>query len=141
MAKKKVSSIASGRRKRAVARAYIKESAISGKGIVRINGVPVDKIQPELAKLKIEELFLVMDESKIVNYNIDVIVDGGGVMGQIDAARTAIARLIVHYFAKKTLAAKIKEYDRSLLSGDARRVEPKKFGGRKARKRFQKSFR
>jgi len=130
-----------GRRKEAVARAYIKRAPVAGKGIIRINGVPSDLLQPELAMMKIQELLLIMEEPSILDYNIDVFVYGGGIMGQIDAARTAIARLIVGYFNNKTLAARLKQYDRSLLSGDARQVEPKKYGGRKARKRFQKSFR
>ncbi len=139
--KSKTENIGVGRRKEAIARAYIKKALVSGKGQIRINGVPSDLLQPELAKMKIQELLFIMEEPSISDYNIDVYVNGGGIMGQIDAARTAIGRLVVHYLKNKTLAARLKQYDRSLLSGDARRVEPKKYGGRKARKRFQKSFR
>lgn len=130
-----------GKRKEAVARAYIKKAAVPGKGIIRINGIPSDLLQPELAKMKIQELLLIMEEPSVLDYNIDVFTNGGGVMGQIDASRTAIARLVVGHLKNRTLIAKLKQYDRSLLAGDARRVEPKKYGGRKARKRFQKSFR
>jgi small subunit ribosomal protein S9 len=134
-------SIAVGKRKEAVARAYIKPAKESGKGIIRINGVPATIIEPELARMKIQELVFVMEEPKLFDYNIEVFVQGGGIMGQVDAARTSIARVVVKFLKNKTLAAKLKQYDRSLLSGDSRRVEPKKYGGRKARKRFQKSFR
>jgi len=134
-------SIAVGKRKEAVARAYIKPAKESGKGIIRINGVPATIIEPELARMKIQELVFVMEEPKLFDYNIEVFVQGGGIMGQVDAARTSIARVVVKFLKSKTLAAKLKQYDRSLLSGDSRRVEPKKYGGRKARKRFQKSFR
>jgi small subunit ribosomal protein S9 len=139
--KAKTENIGVGKRKEAVARAYIKKAIAPGKGEIRINGVPSYLLQPELAKMKIQELVFIMEEPSMSDYNIDVFVRGGGIMGQIDAARTAIARLVVHYLKNKTLASKLKQYDRSLLSGDARRVEPKKYGGRKARKRFQKSFR
>lgn len=134
-------ALSSGRRKQAIARASITKAVIPGKGVVRINGVPKEKLLPELARMKIEELFLIINDERVKDFNIDVECVGGGRMGQIDAARIAIARAVTRNLDKKTLIQAIREYDRSLLSGDSRRVEPKKWGGRKARKRFQKSFR
>jgi len=127
----------SGKRKRAVARATLNE----GTGIIRINGVPVDKLTPELAKMKINELLIIADHQKLKTVNIDVKVTGGGAIGQIDAARIALSRAITKFLKNKTILKSIRSYDRSMLSGDSRSVESKKWGGRKARKRFQKSYR
>src|SRR3990172_1874870 len=75
-----------GKRTAAIARA----TARRGTGIMTINSRPISLYQPELAKLKIEEpLILAGDLSK--QLNIDVHVSGGGVMGQADAIRQAIA--------------------------------------------------
>lgn len=75
-------------------------------------------------------------------------VSGGGHTSQIYAIRQAIAKSLVAYYAKYYDAASALElrqlfvaYDRSLLIADTRRSEPKKFGGRGARARRQKSYR
>jgi small subunit ribosomal protein S9 len=73
--------------------------------------------------------------------DISVSVRGGGSMGQAQAARTAIAKALVEYFSDIKLKEKFISIDRSLLIEDPRRVETKKFGGPKARARFQKSYR
>jgi small subunit ribosomal protein S9 len=127
----------SGKRKCAIARATLK----NGTGVIRINGVPVNKIQPELARMKIEELLIVAGDEKLATANIDIEVSGGGQLGQIDAARIALSRAITEFLGKKKVVKSIKDYDRSMLSGDSRQVERKHWGGRKARKRFQKSYR
>lgn len=127
----------SGKRKKAIARATLKE----GTGMIRINSIPVNKITPELARMKIKELLIIVGEDKLNDVNIDVSVKGGGAIGQIDAARIALSRAIVEYLNSQTVERNIREYDRSMLSGDSRQVEAKKWGGRKARKRFQKSYR
>ena len=73
-----------------MARAVARE----GTGMVRINSVPLDIVTPELARLKMAEpLTLVPD--KAAKVDIDVSVAGGGVMGQAEATRTAIAKAIV----------------------------------------------
>lgn len=127
-----------GKRKNSVARATLKAD---GSGIIRINGVPIERYEPELARMKIEEVFLIVKDPKIAKVDIDVNVNGGGVMGQADAVRMAITRAINSYLGKKRVTKAIKNYDRSMLTGDSRRTEPKKWGGRKARKRWQKSYR
>jgi len=75
-------------------------------------------------------------------------VRGGGYVSQIYAIRQAIAKGIVAYYqkfvdeaSKKEVQDILKAYDRSLIVADPRRCEPKKFGGRSARSRFQKSYR
>ena len=126
----------SGKRKTAIARATIK----TGKGRVRINNVPIEILNPEIARSKIlEPLFLSGDVWK--GLDIDVDAKGGGFMGQAEAARTAIARGLVKFTKSSTLKEDLLSYDRSMLSGDPRRKEPKKFGGPGARVRKQKSYR
>jgi len=109
-----------GKRKRAVARARFKK----GSGNIRINAKPLDWIQNELALLKIKEpLVLAGDSWK--SFDIDINVKGGGVMGQAEACRQAIAKGLVEIFGddlKKTFLS----YDRNLLVADHRRTEPHK---------------
>ncbi len=126
----------SGKRKTAVARATLK----SGTGKVRINKKPVEIHTPELAKDKImEPLLLAGDKAKKVD--IQVIVNGGGIMGQAEAVRTAIARALVKFYDDDELKELYKRYDRGLLVNDPRRKEAKHPLGRGARKKRQKSYR
>ena len=126
----------SGKRKTAIARATFR----SGKGRVRVNNKPVEFYQPELARLKIQEpLELAGKHSNRVDINISV--KGGGVMGQAEASRTAIARGIVEWSGDDELQKLFQSYDRALLVNDTRRKEPKHPMGRGARKKRQKSYR
>jgi len=127
---------ASGKRKMAVARATI----MRGKGRVRINHVPVEIITPELARLKIMEPVRLAGK-KIETLDINVDVRGGGIMGQADAVRTAIARAVVKYTGDEELDSLYRDYDRTLMVPDTRRKLPKKPLGRGARKKRQKSYR
>jgi small subunit ribosomal protein S9 len=128
--------ITSGKRKTAIARATVKE----GKGRVRVNMVPLEIHEPVLARLKMMEP-LELAGSRVSKLDIDVNVEGGGVMGQASATRTAIARGLVDYFDDDELKAKYRAFDRSLLVNDPRRKEPKHQLGRGARKKRQKSYR
>jgi small subunit ribosomal protein S9 len=128
--------ITSGKRKTAIARATVKE----GKGRVRVNMVPLEIHEPVLARLKMMEP-LELAGSRVAKLDIDVNVEGGGVMGQASATRTAIARGLVDYFDDEELKAKYRAFDRSLLVNDPRRKEPKHQLGRGARKKRQKSYR
>ena len=126
----------SGKRKTAIARATLK----SGKGRVRINNKPVEFYQPELARLKIQEpLELAGKHTNRIDINISV--QGGGVMGQAEASRTAIARGIIEWSGDEELQKLFQSYDRALLVNDTRRKEPKHPMGRGARKKRQKSYR
>ena len=126
----------SGKRKTAIARATFR----SGKGRVRVNNKPVEFYQPELARLKIQEpLELAGKHTKRIDINISV--QGGGVMGQAEASRTAIARGIVEWSGDEELQKLFQSYDRALLVNDTRRKEPKHPMGRGARKKRQKSYR
>ncbi|MBD3195491.1 MAG: 30S ribosomal protein S9 [Candidatus Lokiarchaeota archaeon] len=128
----------SGKRKTAIARAVLKHPA---KGEVKINNVPLEIYQPLIARLRIQEVLEIINNPKLEKCDIDVIVNGGGIGGQTDAIRMALARAINKFIGTKGIEKLLREYDDALLSGDSRRVEPKKFGGKKARARRQKSFR
>ena len=126
----------SGKRKTAIARGTVRE----GTGKVRVNRKPVELYSPELARLKIfEPLELAGDLVDSVDINVRVI--GGGVMGQAEAARMVIAKGLVEYFGDMNLKDRYVQYDRTMLVGDPRRTESKKFGGPGARARKQKSYR
>jgi small subunit ribosomal protein S9 len=128
--------VSSGKRKSAVARASVRK----GKGLVRINGVPVEMHEPHLARVMImEPLTLAGDRSAKVD--IEVNVTGGGVMGQANASRTAIAKGLVQFLEDDELHTMYTKYDRSLLVSDPRRKLPKNPQGRGARKKHQKSYR
>ncbi|WP_458206527.1 30S ribosomal protein S9 [Haladaptatus sp. NG-SE-30] len=126
----------SGKKKTAIARATVKE----GEGRVRINSKPVELVEPEMARLKMLEPFRIADDER-EGVDVEVTVSGGGITGQADAVRTAIARGIVQYMGDAELRDAFMEFDRSLLVNDVRQSEPKKWGGPGARARYQKSYR
>lgn len=126
----------SGKRKTAIARGKFRK----GKGRIRINKKPVELYNPELARLKVNEP-LILAEDLVNDLDIDVKVIGGGVMGQAEAARMVIAKGLVQWTGDMELKEKFSHYDRTMLVGDPRRSEPKKYGGRGARSRRQKSYR
>ena len=126
----------SGKRKTAIARATLRE----GKGRVRINSVPLEVYSNEIIRMKISEA-IALAPGAIDGIDVDIEVSGGGVMGQAEAARTALGRGILGW----TNDPKIKEtyltYDRTLLVNDSRQKEAKKPHCHSARARFQKSYR
>lgn len=126
----------SGKRKEAIARAYARK----GKGRVRVNSVPLAEWQPDLARAKIEEAVLLAEEA-LEGVDVDVQVEGGGIMGQAEAIRTAVARAIVTFTGDDELKERYTAYDRSLLVSDPRRKEPKHPMGPGARSKKQKSYR
>jgi len=120
--KKKTKAIqAIGTRKKAIARATIKE----GRGIIRINSIPLDLIEPRYRNMRIKEALMIAGDLAS-NVDIDVDVSGGGVWGQADAARTAIANALVQWTKNDKLKRMYVDYDRTLLISDARRTEPHK---------------
>lgn len=128
--------IAVGRRKRALARAVVRE----GTGKVTVNRKPVEVLEPELVRLKImEPLMLLPELAKAVD--IEVTVKGGGIVGQAEAVRTAIARGLIEFSGDPQVRERLKVYDWTLVKSDTRFKEPKKPGGPGARAKFQKSYR
>ncbi len=126
----------SGKRKAAIARATLR----AGKGKVRINKKILDIIEPEMAKIKIMEPIMIA-ENIAKKVDIDVNVGGGGFMGQAEAARIAIGKALLEFSGDAKLQEKFFDYDRSIIKGDHRRKETKKYGGKGARAKKQKSYR
>ena len=137
-------------RKTARAHAFITK----GVGRVRINNVPVEMVQQEIAReIMLGPLEVAGDlRNKI---DLSVKVKGGGFVGQSYASAIAISRAMTGWTksrkepkdhpltrtVREDLRKRLTEYDKHLLSGDDRRKEPKKFGGPGARRRKQKSYR
>ncbi len=126
----------SGKRKTAIARATLK----TGKGRVRINSIPLEIYSNELVRMKISEpLLLISNATEGIDVSIDV--SGGGIMGQAEAVRTALARGLLKWYNDPQIKDIYLGYDRTLLVNDSRQKESKKPHGRGARKKFQKSYR
>ena len=137
-------------RKTASAHVYITK----GVGKIRINNVPIEMISQETAR---EVIMAPLEITGDLRNKIDISirVQGGGFMGQASAVATGISRALTgwtkskkdpkdHPFSKSVrddLRRRITDFDKYLVSGDARRKEPKKFGGPGARRRKQKSYR
>lgn len=133
-----------GRKKTAVAVAYCKR----GRGLIKINGCPIEYIKPETLRYKVLEPILLLGFPRFQGVDIRVRVKGGGYTSQLYAIRQAIAKSLVAFNQKYVDEASKQEikdillsYDRTLLVADPRRCEPKKFGGPSARARYQKSYR
>lgn len=122
----------SGRRKTAVARIYLKE----GNGTITVNGKDHKEYFPTLPlQYIVNQSFEVAEV--IGKYDVQVNVAGGGVKGQAEAVRLAIAKAIVELDAEKKSSLRAK----GLMTRDMRMVERKKPGRAKARKKFQFSKR
>jgi small subunit ribosomal protein S9 len=137
-------------RKTARAHAFITK----GVGRVRINNVPVEMVQQEVAReIMLGPLEVAGDlRNKI---DLSVKVKGGGFVGQSYASAIAMSRAMTGWTksrkepkdhpltrtVREDLRKRLSEFDKHLLSGDDRRKEPKKFGGPGARRRKQKSYR
>jgi len=133
-----------GRKREAVAVAFVKK----GKGLIKVNGVPIELVQPETLRFKVWEPVLLLGANRYREVDIRIRVKGGGYTSQIYAIRQCIAKALVAWYqkyvdehAKREIKEILMNYDRALLVADPRRTEPKKFGGRGARSRFQKSYR
>ncbi len=128
--------LVTGKRKTAIARAIVR----TGSGSVIVNGIPLHTFTPEIARAKISEPLVLSGERwKALDFNVRV--SGGGFMGQAEAARMAIAKGLITWTRSSELRKTMTNYDRTMLAGDPRRKEPKKFGGPGARRREQKSYR
>ena len=137
VSKSKKVMVISGKRKTAIARATVR----LGKGKIRINNVPLEIFEPKLARDKILEPLFLVEEKVWKQVDINVKVSGGGFMGQAEAARMTIAKGLLKWTKSTRLRTTLRDYDRTMIAGDPRRSEPKKFGGPGARARDQKSYR
>ena len=127
----------SGKRKTAIARATLRQ----GTGIVRINSIPIDFVNPKISRLKLREpLILAGDVANKVDIDVDVV--GGGITSQAEASRLAIAKALVNFTKSDELKEIFLNYDRNLLVADVRFKEtakPNRHG--QARSKVQKSYR
>ncbi|WP_299256029.1 30S ribosomal protein S9 [uncultured Aquimarina sp.] len=121
-----------GRRKTAVARVYLKE----GSGKVTINKKDLNDYFPTATlQYKVNQPFALTDNEE--KFDVTVNVYGGGITGQAEAIRLAISRAMCELDQENRLVLK----PEGLLTRDPRMVERKKFGQKKARKKFQFSKR
>ncbi|EDR29060.1 40S ribosomal protein S16, putative [Entamoeba dispar SAW760] len=133
-----------GKKKTAIAVCLCKE----GKGMIRVNGVPLDLINPPVLRIKVFEPLFIVGKENYAKLDLKIRVTGGGQVAQAYAIRQAIAKALIAYnqkfvdeTTKNELKTKFLEYDRTLLVADPRRCEAKKFGGPGARAKYQKSYR
>ena len=133
--------LSSGKRRTAIARARLMEVDNEKQAIIRVNGVPIDMIPNKFARLRMLEPIYLISEYYDNNLSIKIRVQGGGVSSRAEAVRMAIARGLNEYLNSTEVTEIFEEYDRTMISGDVRRTESKKFGGPGARARYQKSYR
>ena len=122
-----------GRKKNSVAVAFVKR----GRGLLKINGKPIELVEPEILRYKVFEPVLLLGKERFAGIDVRVRVRGGGHTSQTYAIRQAIAKAIVAWTQKyidESTKQEVKEillsYDRALLVADPRRCEAKKYGGR-----------
>ncbi|GAL68262.1 MULTISPECIES: 30S ribosomal protein S9 [Flavobacteriaceae] len=121
-----------GRRKTAVARAYVSK----GKGNITINKKDLtDYFTTGTLQYKVKQPLVLTNNDG--NFDITVNVYGGGITGQAEAVRLALSRAMCEVDAENRGILK----PEGLLTRDPRMVERKKFGQKKARKKFQFSKR
>ena len=121
-----------GRRKTAVARVFIKP----GSGVITVNGKPVDEFfSRETGRMIVRQPLVLTDNAS--RFDIMVNVVGGGESGQAGAVRHGITRALIDY----DVALKAPLRQAGFVTRDARKVERKKVGLRKARRAKQFSKR
>ena len=120
----------------------------AGKGNIKVNGVPLALLEPEIIRTKVMEPLLLLGLDRFAKYDIRITVRGGGHVSQVYAIRIALSKAIISFTqkyvdetTKNQLKEKLLAYDRGLLVADPRRCEPKKHGGPGARSKKQKSYR
>lgn len=125
-------NVATGRRKRAVARVFLR----SGKGTITVNNRPFENyFVSEASRMLVRSPLLATEMAD--KFDVLILADGGGPQGQAGAARMGIARALTEFNAE--LRGKLKSL--GFLTRDAREHERKKYGQKGARMRFQFSKR
>ena len=121
-----------GRRKTSVARLYMKP----GNGEIKVNNRELKEYFPsEILQLIVKQPLVKLEQDTSFDFKINV--DGGGIKGQAEAIRLAISRALVEVDPENKPALK----EEGFMTRDPRMVERKKYGRRKARRRFQFSKR
>ncbi len=132
MAANIVQYLGTGRRKTSVARVFLRP----GKGEIQVNNRPFERYFPtESTRAAVRQP--VAATETIDQFDLLILADGGGVVGQAGAARLGIARALVEFNAE--LRSRLKKL--GFLTRDPRAHERKKYGQKGARKRFQFSKR
>jgi small subunit ribosomal protein S9 len=127
-----VQYLGTGRRKRSVARVFLRP----GKGEIKVNNRAFDNYFPtESARAMVKQPLAATET--IDKFDLLILADGGGVAGQAGAARLGISRALVEFNAE--LRSRLKKL--GFLTRDPRAHERKKYGQKGARKRFQFSKR
>jgi small subunit ribosomal protein S9 len=127
-----VQYLGTGRRKRSVARVFLRP----GKGEITVNSRAFDNFFPTESSRAVVRQALLATET-LDKFDVLILADGGGVAGQAGAARLGISRALVEFNAE--LRPRLKKL--GFLTRDPRAHERKKYGQKGARKRFQFSKR
>lgn len=122
---------ATGRRKTSVARVILRP----GKGLIVVNGKPIEKFFPEVKLAVVRSPLETV--SALNKYDVFANLTGGGITGQAEAMRHAISRALLKVDSEMRKPLKVAGF----LTRDPRMVERKKYGRKKARRRFQFSKR
>lgn len=109
-----------GKRKRAVARGFFRQ----GKGVIKVNSIPIELVRPEVLRLRMMEPLMILGENW-KKFDGKVTARGGGPQGQADAVRQVIARAFSELIGPEARKAFL-SYDRNLIVYDPRRTEPHK---------------
>ncbi|MBN3037538.1 MAG: 30S ribosomal protein S9 [Candidatus Diapherotrites archaeon] len=127
--------------KKAIARARIK----NGAGSLRVNSKLIDSYGSDFTreeiKRPIEMAEKILGKNFDAGLDIDITVRGGGIIGQAEACKTAIAKGLVAWSESDDLKEEYLKYDRHMLVDDVRRKESKKAMRDGARSKPQKSYR
>jgi small subunit ribosomal protein S9 len=127
-----VQHLGTGRRKRSVARVFLRP----GKGEITVNHRPFDNYFPtEASRTVVRQPLLATETAE--KFDVLILCNGGGITGQAGASRLGIARALIEFNSE--LRPKLKQL--GFLTRDARIHERKKYGQKGARKRFQFSKR
>ncbi|PSH00608.1 MAG: 30S ribosomal protein S9 [Nanohaloarchaea archaeon SW_7_46_7] len=127
-----------GKRKTAKARVTVKE----GDGTLRVNSRPLH-VQREMVEERVKEPLVIAGEEVYEDLTIEVESHGGGIQGQAEAMRMAIARALVKHTGDDDLEREFRDYDRNMMVEDPRRTETRKpsQSSKGARHKQQKSYR
>lgn len=137
--------VATGQKKTAKARAECMEGDVFS---VTVNNVPLRMLPDEMMASKLRDIITRVGLKYFENLVFTITVHGGGPVAKIYAVRQAFAKSLVAYYGaymdewtRQEIRENLLSFDKFTLVADPRRAEPKKFGGRGARARRQKSYR
>jgi len=137
--------VATGQKKTAKAQSVCTEGDVFS---VTVNNVPLGLVTDDMMASKLRDIIARVGLRHFENLVFTITVRGGGTVSKIYAARQAFAKSLVAYYGaymdewtKQEIRSNLLSFDKFTLVADPRRAEPKKYGGRGARARRQKSYR